>query len=299
MTLLSEWMNLAISDITMDMVEEKHNELRASPTKYGTHGKSKADMVMQSFGTVLKFASNVYSIEGKQLVKRNPVLRLKLNKAWYRWDPRHASIPEAKLKDFYHAVSIVCIDACRDFLLVTLLTGMRQSELRKLEWCMIDFDEVLVSVPKSICRYEPYTIPLSSFAIRILRRRRETHRSGKWVFEGYQYSDRHICAVGNLLGRVGDHCGFQIHLNDIRRTFLMKGASLGIEQLVLRTLVNRAKDDVTMRYINPDIEQLRAATEIIGQALVRCTGMNVDDLSAPKRAYLAESTDHKQLLLPL
>jgi integrase len=227
-------------------------------------------------------------------------LRLKLNHAFLKSEPRSVAIPDCKLQEFYQAVSIVCNDVYRDFFIFLLLTGLRQADARMLRWNSIDLELGLMRVrdraPGSKLRR---CIPLSTFALSLLSRRRSTRADTEWVFESDDHAGIHIGAVGNLLQIVREHCEVQMHVNDIARTFATQGAKLGIHYSLLRALTNRSPCDVTLQYIVPDEDSMRSATEAICKQFVTLTGMNLHDLSAPKRAYGADRGDHIQLQLAL
>jgi integrase len=188
----------------------------------------------------------------------------------------------------------------RDLLIFLLLTGVGHNEATQIDWSMIDFAEKTVTVPSEIARFRRgYTVPLSKMVMNILENRYHLRIHSNWVFQSegdassctsdYQYGLAKIRAKYNLY--------FQ--MTDLRRTFLAKGARLGIHYLILKALTNQKVDDITVQYIIPNRDRMRHATERISEEFMRLMDMRIGDLSEPKRIEAAEYLECRQLLLPL
>ena len=89
-----------------------------------------------------------------------------------------------------------------------------------LRWNSIDSERECMWVPnRAPGSREENCIPLSTFAMSLLRRRHSTRAHTEWVFESDDHVGTHICAVGNVLQIIREHCGVQMHVSDISRTF--------------------------------------------------------------------------------
>lgn len=54
---LNDWLDIPITSITKDMVEQRHQELTVSPNRLGTSGHGRANNVLKKLSALINFAS--------------------------------------------------------------------------------------------------------------------------------------------------------------------------------------------------------------------------------------------------
>ena len=129
----ADWRKKKIVTITRDMVSRRHKKLGASA------GHAQANLAMRFLRALLNFASGQYDDgEGNKLIKENPVSRLSETKQWFKLSRRQTIIKPHQLPDWYQAVQNISSPTIRDYLLFTLLTGLRREEGFRLRWRDID-----------------------------------------------------------------------------------------------------------------------------------------------------------------
>ena len=138
---LPDWMELPITAITKQMIQERHRSLVK-----GTKGKTDADRAFHTLRVMLNFAKTEYEVGGKPVIEVNPV-RDALHWRWYGTNVRTGVIPDHKLADFYNAVMAQPNKIARDFMLLLLFTSLRRNEVAGLRWSNLDFAERTMTIP--------------------------------------------------------------------------------------------------------------------------------------------------------
>jgi integrase len=279
---LGDWMELPVTSISREMVEQRHHDLR-KPTRQGTSGEAQANTVMRILGTLLNFAAANYEIDGKPIILVNPIKRLSNNRQWYQDRRRQTVIPDHKLVDWYNAVMSLRHAKVRDYLLLLLLTGLRRNEAASLEWRDIDFQARVLTIRAELSKNKKeHRLPLSTFLEELLKQRYVENGSSDYVFPG-RGGKGHIVDSDHVIRGVAKDadCPFMIH--DLRRTFLTMAERLGFSYVILKKLANHSgKNDTTFGYIVVDIERLREPTERITNEFLRlCKDGNGHHTSVP------------------
>lgn len=158
-------------------------------------------------------------------------------------------------------------DYSRDFLLTTLFTGLRRSEVLALRWENIDLKANTLHLP-STKNGDPLTLPLSEFLAQLLTKRAESAAGSLWVFSGPGKSG-HLVETKKFLRRVAAGAGVSFTLHDLRRTFITIAESLDVPYYALKRLLNhRTSGDVTGGYIVVNAERLRQPVELVAQRIL-------------------------------
>lgn len=258
---LKDWQHKPLVDITKDMVERRHWEL-------GKRSKARANNAMRVLRALFNHARAKYEdVQGNPILVANPVDRLGQSRAWYKDVRRQTLIKPHQLADWYAATLKLNNETTRDFLHFVLFTGLRKSEALKLEWAWVDLRERSVTIPETK-NGRAHMLPLSSFLIELLERRRTT-ATGPYVFT----SDRtggHLVEPRTAVERVAELSGVPFTLHDLRRTFITIAESLDIPGYALKRLLNhKDSNDVTAGYIVPNVERLRKPMQAVTDFLLR------------------------------
>jgi integrase len=129
----------------------------------------------------------------------------------------------------------------RDFLLLTLYTGLRRNECRELQRQQNDFATGVLSVPMTK-NGKPHSLPVTPMMREILERRCLGLEPGDQLFKGV--SAEHIHSMAMRLGSP------RFMLHDLRKLVATVGEKLELGDAVLRRILNHTapKGDVLHRH---------------------------------------------------
>lgn len=139
----------------------------------------------------------------------------------------------------------------RDYLLLTLYTGLRRNECRELQRQQIDLTKSVMSVPMTK-NGNPHSLPITPMMREILERRCLGLEPGDVLFKGV--SAEHVHSMAMRLGAP------RFMLHDLRKMVATVGEKLGLGDAVLRRILNHTapKTDVLHRhYVGLGVEDVR------------------------------------------
>ncbi|HSW87629.1 MAG TPA: tyrosine-type recombinase/integrase [Candidatus Saccharimonadales bacterium] len=246
---------------------------------------------MRFLRALFNFASEYRDSKGRVIIADNPVRRLSAKKIWNRIERRSNYIQPHQLKKWWDAVWTLQskpkfstlkksksgqqfvrsrnIETIRDYLLVTLFTGLRREEALTLTWENISFESKTLIVKDSKNRTD-HILPLSNFLFDLLARRK-AQSINEWVFEGDGKLGR-IVEPRKQMMKVIELSGIQFTSHDLRRTFasIVNMLSDGISYYTVKRLLNhKASSDVTAGYVQHDIEKLRVAMQAVTDFILK------------------------------
>jgi integrase len=200
---LKDWLDIPISTITKDMVEERHRSIK---------GGAMANSTMRTLRALLAYAEVKYTdADGNPILKHNPVKRLSEVRAWHRDKRRTSVLRLHQLRAWFSAVMQLDNATMRDFLITLLLTGMRRCEAISLKWDQVDLEYGVINL-KDTKNGDDFVLPLSDFVWDLLKIRRFGSKS-EYVFPGPK-RDKPITAACKGYTRVkttsGYHSAFMI-----------------------------------------------------------------------------------------
>ena len=247
--MFKDWQTKPLSDITRDMIISRHSE-------YGARSPARADNGMRVLRAIFNHALQRYQDNsGKPFLVANPVDVLSHQRAWYKVEKRQSLIKDHQLKAWYEATLQLNNQATRDYLHLTLLTGLRRTEAATLTWEQIDFQDKTLTITETK-NNRIHRLPLSDVLEEILLRRFE-ERTSPYVFPSN--SERgHLSEPRTAVARVSKLSGVPFTMHDLRRTFITAAERLDIPAYALKRLINhKDPNDVTEGYIIFDVERLR------------------------------------------
>lgn len=262
-----DWLTKPLKNITRDMVSRRHN-------KRGQVSQARANNEMRVLRALFNFASGEYeNNQGTSLFPDNPVTRISHTRAWYRVERKQSIIKPYEFKPWFDAVlnlpewySGKQADTVKDYLILSLLTGLRRTEASTLKWGNIDFKQNTLTVADTK-NHDSHTLPMSGYLISLLQKRKLkaiNSNDSNYLFEGsgkYGY----LTHPDSIVKQIREKTGIQFSPHDLRRTFITVAESLDISAYALKKLVNhRVRDnDVTAGYIIMDVERLRKPMQAI------------------------------------
>lgn len=155
----------------------------------------------------------------------------------------------------------------RDYLLVLLLTGLRRSEARGLCPAQIDFTKGVLSVSETK-NGKPHEPSISPRLAEVLQRRCEGLAPQDALFR--VVSADHVAGMADRLGAP------RFMLHDLRKLVASVGNQLGVNEAVLRRILNHTppRADVLARhYVGMTLQEVAEGLAKIQAALAEHAGM--------------------------
>ena len=158
----------------------------------------------------------------------------------------------------------------RDYLLLSLYTGARKSNLLAMRWEHIDLSMKLWIIPgNEMKNEEPHVVPLLEQAVEILERRKKMS-SPIWVFPTVRKSETGHFAEPkkswkNLLNRAGLPEDFRLH--DLRRTMGSWQAITGTSTRIIGASLGHKSEQATAHYAHLVIDPVRLAMQKAADAM--------------------------------
>ena len=242
-TIKPHFKDFYLVDINVEMIEEYKIE-RSEKIKPATVNKEL---------TALRHLFNK-AIEWNYL-KGNPlerVKRLRLPEKIFRF----LSLYEIDL------VLLKSPDHVRALLMTATHTGMRRSELFRLEWDDIDFDRKYITVTakgsEHTKNYRNREIPMTQTLYETLLNHK---RYGQWVFSK-KNGDRYVEGIRKTLDSIIRETGIpRFTLHDLRHTFASHLIMDGADLPTVQKLMGHANISTTMIYAHLAPDHLRTATD--------------------------------------
>jgi integrase len=162
----------------------------------------------------------------------------------------------------------------REMILMALRTGMRQGELKGLQWSSIDWGNRVVIVKNSYCDREKTigppknnrirSIPLDADLYEILYRKRK--QTG-YVFTNTKGQPLNHSSLTYHLGVLCKRAGLRrITWHTLRHTFASHLAMKGVPLNIVQALLGHSTIIMTMRYAHVAPSTMRAAIELLNPA---------------------------------
>ena len=248
---LSHWKNKKLSSITSTEVKGLHAKIGKNSGQY------QANRVL----ALLKVMFNK-AIDWNMYELANPAQRIKQ----FKESSRDRFLQSDELHSFFEAVSNEQNEKIRDYILISLLTGARRSNVLAMSWEEISFDRAEWRIPDTK-NGTPHIIPLTKLAVEILENRKNSTESD-FVFPGTGKSG-HLVEPKKGWIRIKERAGIKdLRLHDLRRSLgswqAMTGASMAI---IGKTLAHKDQK-TTAIYARLDNDPVRESMEKATEAMM-------------------------------
>jgi integrase len=282
-----DWRGRPLKEISKDLIQKRHQRLSTK------HGQAYADGAMRCLRAVINVAQYQYEApDGSPLLPDNPVRRLSQTRTWNRPKRRTTYIKPDQLAAWFAAVLKEKADptkreacAVADWLLVTILTGLRRNEGMCLKWVDVDLKNKWLTV-RDTKNGTDHQLPLTDYLLVLLEARRRADEEAVYVFSSYG-GDGHLVDPRKPLERITKESGVPFTPHDLRRTFITVAESLDIPAYSLKRLLNhKMTNDVTAGYIITDVERLRKPMQQVTDFILRNAGLKptAEVIEFPKEA---------------
>lgn len=252
-----DWLKKPLKDITKQLIIDRHKKIGEET------GNATANIGLRVLRTVYNFA-----MVTNENLPSNPVQALSQAKSWYTDVKRQTVIKPTQLKPWYDAVMLIDNSVIRDYFCLLLFTGMRRQEGLTLKWENVDFQEKVITVPKTKSG-RPLVIPMSQYVYALMEARKKRTEDSIWVFPS-RGKTGHLVEPKKSVAWVSKKSGVTFMLHDLRRTFITIAESLDISAYAVKQLVNHGSGgDVTAGYIIMSVDRLRDPMQKIADYIMQ------------------------------
>jgi len=154
----------------------------------------------------------------------NPAQKIKQ----FKEEPRDRFLQPEELQRFFEAVADEKNDSIRDYILISLLTGARRSNILAMQWNELSFERAELRIPDTKSG-TPHVVPLIKTVVEILMNRQES-KTSQFVFPSTGKTG-HLVEPKKGWIRIKERAGItDLRLHDLRRSLgswqAITGASL-------------------------------------------------------------------------
>ena len=263
----SDWLNKPVSEITRDMVLTRRKQLEG-----GRDNKLRVLRLLMRYAVVTLKA-----------LDENPIDVLRDGSLWTKPKRKKRMIPSDNLKSWYQSVLKLDNEKAKVYLLLLLHTGLRDQDVRFLEWKDVDFKNDCF-IARDTKNHSDFTAYIAPQIKPYLRNLQALTGDGQYMFPGDSKG-----GVMNIprkpIAQVCKGTSITFSSHDLKRTFLTIGEAAMIPFSLLKALANHKTDnDVTGGYINPEANTLKQATWTIAGYIQQHTAPDSLNVVSIKKA---------------
>jgi integrase len=251
------WMDRPLQKITPESLLRRHSERSAT-------SKTRANLEARYLRALWRW---VDARHPELAMGPPPTAALSTTANWNPRTRKTRRIDMADLRGWLEAVHSLANTRAAYLFELLLYTGLRCGEARELQWQHIDFKRGTLHLPNPKNK-RATTLPMSSQALDVLHRCQTETGASIWVFPAMSKTGHevHMTNPSKAIRRVIQTCSVQWSPHDLRRGFLSIGGALRLHPVLLQYLTNHApaKADAHSGYFIPEVAELRAAAQAIG-----------------------------------
>lgn len=254
---LSDWSNRKLSTISHEEVDRLHKKIGRS------NGQVTANIVLKLLHVMFNKAINEWRIWKGE----NPAHGI----AKFSEQSRDRFLQSDELPRFFQAVAEEENETIRDYVLISLLTGARRSNVLAMRWKDINFDRAEWRIEETK-NGTPQTVTLSPEVIEILHNRK--HSDGAvFVFPGSGKS-LHLEEPKKGWKRILERAGIEdLRLHDLRRTLGSWQAKTGASLAIIGKSLNHKNQNTTAIYARLDLDPVRDSVNKATGAMLSAAGL--------------------------
>ena len=207
--------------------EIERSHIRALHQKVSTGaGIYQGNRVLALVRAVFNFGITALDIPGLS----NPAAGLKMN----REESRDRRLHPDEMPRFFEALAAEENPDMRDYVMLSLLTGARRSNVLAMTWAEINMERRTWTIPGSKAKAnDNITVPLTDAAINVLQARAEASGVKGWVFPG-SGATGHLVEPKKGWARLLQRAGIEdLRLHDLRRSLASFQIDAGVSLAVI------------------------------------------------------------------
>lgn len=197
-------------------------------------------------------------------------------------DSRERFIRADELPRFFKAVAAEENDTIRDYVLLSLLTGARRSNVLSMRWADVNLARAEWCIPVTKGGFSQ-TVALSPEAVQILKTRKPKGGGDEFVFHGPGASG-HLEEPKKGWQRILRRAGIDdLRLHDLRRTLGSWQAATGASLPVIGKSLNHKTPSTTAIYARLDLDPVRASVNTATAAMLEAAGVKKPSVTKRKK----------------
>ncbi len=254
---LSDWRNRKISSITEYDVAQRHQYIGQN------NGKYTANRALELIRVMFNKA-----IELRRWNGSNPTRGIKK----FQEIARDRFLQADELKKFMDSVNADENETARDYILLSLLTGQRKTNMLEMRWKEVNLDRAEWRIPKTK-NGEPLTVHLAPQAITILKHRRKEmtkeEKISEWVFPG-EGERGHFHDPKKAWARILKRAGIEdLRIHDLRRTLGSWQTALGASGFIVGKSLGHKSMQATAVYARLNLDPVRTSVNAAATAMFK------------------------------
>lgn len=246
---INDWRNRNHASITSIDVQNRLNHVR------NKNGPSAANHLL-----ILMRAAMNWNLKNGTITS-NPWAGVKQ----YKVQARERFLRPDEMEAFFVALNKQD-ESIRDYVLISLYTGARRSNVLSMRWDQVDLDLAVWRIPLTKNK-ESQFIPLTSSAVELLKRRSDS-RKGPWVFPG-RSNEAHLVEPKRPWYKLLNDAKIEdLRIHDLRRTLAsymamdnqslqIIGKALGHKSVASTQIYSRLMNDPVRKAMESAQEQIR------------------------------------------
>lgn len=182
---------------------------------------------------------------------------------------RERFLQPTELPRFFRALSEEANETARDYILLSLLTGARKSNVLSMRWDQINFEQATWTIPDTKSGIQ-HTVPLTEEAITILKKRIS---DAPYVFPGAG-KEGHFREPKKAWKRILQKANISdLRPHDLRRSLGSWQAATGASLIVIGKTLAHKNVNTTAIYARLNIDPVRDAMEKATSAMLSAGGL--------------------------
>lgn len=255
---LSSWKHRKLSTIRKTDIQKLHHEIGRN------HGFYAANRLLALLSSLFNRANEFGFWD-----KANPANGIKK----FKEKSRSRFLQADELPRFFKSLSEEPNETARDYILLSLLTGARKSNMLAMRWDEINLELGLWNITKTK-NGDSHVIPLVPQALEILKNR-FVNKTKEWVFPSTSKTG-HLADPKKPWQRILKNAGIKdLRIHDLRRSLGSWQASTGASLAIIGKTLSHRNVNTTAIYarlnIDPVRDSMNKATQAIWNAAITVT----------------------------
>lgn len=257
---LSHWFTRKLSSITRQEIQTLHEKINAENGLY--QANRLLERIKAIFNKAIEWGWE--SINPAQGIKK------------FKEKSRDRFLHPDELPRFFESLDKESNDTIRDYIYVSLFTGVRRSNVLAMRWEDIHFERKEWLVPETK-NGEHLRVHLIDTVIGILNTRLKKHGKREWVFEGPGKTG-HLMEPKAGWKRILERAGIKdLRLHDLRRTLGSWQAATGANSFMIGRSLGHKTTQSTAVYARLNLDPVRDSVEKATQAMLQSVRKDGDD----------------------
>lgn len=249
-SIFNHWLNIfhtrTLLSITSNEIEKLHNKIKAERTPYTANRM--LSLIKHMYGIAVKY--------GYVRIDANPTEFL--NK--FPEKSRGRFLQSDELKQLFDALDKEPNEVFKNYVLISLFSGIRRNNVLTLRWSNIDFKNGFIYLPETK-NGESQQVPMSNQLKELLETMKATANS-EWVIPSNKSASGHMedpkRPWQDLLKRAGIE---DLRLHDLRRTQGSYQAITGASMVVIGKSLGHKSQSATAVYARLSVDPVRDAMQ--------------------------------------